>query len=600
MFKSLYIVSMSKPELSGIDGGPEEDQKINNSENNGEENSGNRRSIPPVPTAVDVHPLVLLSVVDHFTRMNAKSLQAKRVVGLLLGNVIKAEGVPRLDITTSFAVPFDEDMKDPDVWFLDTNYAEQMWLMYRKVLPKIKVVGWYSSGPEICSNDLNIHLLVAQHFCTSPIYCIVNANPQKKGVPVVCYTTTESRGAQSVEFRNIISNLGTVEAEEIGIVHLLRDLTDSTITTLSTKINNRHLALTNLEQLLGNIEQYLRDVVAEKLPICTEVLAELQEVINYLPLVHKLKNDQGLLVTQNDQELVTFTASVARCVTALYEVIVNRRQVQKELKARREKREEAHLKELQAKRVRPAVQIDFDKIQVKLPAIASSSEDVAKEYAPKFVSEAARAAKSRASTEPEAPYLSLSYIQLHLAAVLSGLRETVIVNEEKKDKVPAAEQQAYAITCIKDKVIPNAFKQALSVKSSDALVNADLRSFFRQFRHFLKLFVLFDQLDMDCNGQITFESFKRIKSLLFEKHSSQSNSAAANSKPEGTTDDNSPDASKSSQDILAEEFVKFGTASSAVQAQAESACTMDFQQFVSYVSAKGFSFEDATAEVLKK
>lgn len=588
-----------QPDLGSLDGGPEVEKEAieNNDDDYGDDRNGlpgSRRSVIPAPTAVDVHPLVLLSVVDHFTRMNAKSLQAKRVVGILLGNVLKVDGEPRLDITTSFAVPFDEDMKDPDVWFLDTNYAEQMWLMYRKVLPKIKVVGWYSSGPEICSNDLNIHLLLAQHFCASPIYCIVNANPQKKGVPVVCYTTTESRGAQSVEFRNIISHLGTVEAEEIGVVHLLRDLTDSTITTLSTKINNRHLALSNMEHLLANIEQYLRDVVAGKLPVCTEVLSELQEVISYLPLVHKLKNDQGLLVTQNDQELVTFTASVARCVTALYEVIVNRRQVQKELKARREKREEAHLKELQAKRARPAVQVDFDKIQNKLPAIASSSEDVAKEYVPKFTSEAARAAKKSTPADAEATYLSLSYIQLHLAAVLSGLRETTVVNEEKSDKVPATEQQTHAITCIKEKVIPNAFKQAISVKSSDALVNTDLRSFFRQFRHFLKLFVLFDELDMDCDGQVTFESFKRVKNLLFEKHSALSTSNTSG-KTESATDDSAAE-TKSSQDLLAEDFVKFGTAPK----DAESPATMNFQQFVSYVSAKGFSFEDATTEVLKK
>lgn len=50
-----------------------------------------------VPEAVVVHPLVLLSVVDHYNRV-AKDTR-KRVVGVLLGEVYKGQ----LDVTNSFA-----------------------------------------------------------------------------------------------------------------------------------------------------------------------------------------------------------------------------------------------------------------------------------------------------------------------------------------------------------------------------------------------------------------------------------------------------------------------------------------------------------------
>ena len=52
----------------------------------------------PVKNVV-VHPLVLLSVVDHFTRMSKIGSQ-KRVVGVLLG-YLKGKGV--LDVSNSFA-----------------------------------------------------------------------------------------------------------------------------------------------------------------------------------------------------------------------------------------------------------------------------------------------------------------------------------------------------------------------------------------------------------------------------------------------------------------------------------------------------------------
>ena len=35
--------------------------------------------------------------------------------------------------TNSFAIPFEEDPKDPNVWFLDHDYLEQLFIMFKKV-----------------------------------------------------------------------------------------------------------------------------------------------------------------------------------------------------------------------------------------------------------------------------------------------------------------------------------------------------------------------------------------------------------------------------------------------------------------------------------
>ena len=56
---------------------------------------------------VTMHPLVLLSAADHYHRV-ARGTR-KRVVGLLLGSVSKG----RVDATNSFAVPFEEDSRNP-------------------------------------------------------------------------------------------------------------------------------------------------------------------------------------------------------------------------------------------------------------------------------------------------------------------------------------------------------------------------------------------------------------------------------------------------------------------------------------------------------
>ena len=82
---------------------------------------------------VIVHPLVLLNVVDHYNRV-AKDTQ-RRVVGILLG---ESDASGRVDCTNSFAVPFEEDVKDT-VWFLDHDFLEEMAHMFKVRCERVAV-----------------------------------------------------------------------------------------------------------------------------------------------------------------------------------------------------------------------------------------------------------------------------------------------------------------------------------------------------------------------------------------------------------------------------------------------------------------------------
>ena len=107
---------------------------------------------------VIVHPTVLLSVVDHYNRI-AKDTK-KRVVGVLLGEMGDNDV---LQVTNSYAVPFEEELQDPDIWFFDHIYHERMYGMMRKIHSKEKIIGWYSSGPSIKKNDIEINEILRQY-----------------------------------------------------------------------------------------------------------------------------------------------------------------------------------------------------------------------------------------------------------------------------------------------------------------------------------------------------------------------------------------------------------------------------------------------------
>lgn len=44
-----------------------------------------------------------------------------------------------LILDPSFAVPFEEDERDPRTFFLDLDYVEEMWRMFRKVNGEYKL-----------------------------------------------------------------------------------------------------------------------------------------------------------------------------------------------------------------------------------------------------------------------------------------------------------------------------------------------------------------------------------------------------------------------------------------------------------------------------
>lgn len=210
-------------------------------------------------TKVIVHPLVLLSVVDHFNRMGKIGNQ-KRVVGVLLG-CWRQKGV--LDVSNSFAVPFDEDDKDKSVWFLDHDYLDSMYGMFKKVNARERVVGWYHTGPKLHQNDIAINELI-RRYCPNSVLVIIDAKPKDLGLPTEAYISVEEVHEDgtptSKTFEHVPSEIGAEEAEEVGVEHLLRDIKDTTVGSLSQKITNQLLGLKGINAQIRDIKNYLHKV----------------------------------------------------------------------------------------------------------------------------------------------------------------------------------------------------------------------------------------------------------------------------------------------------------------------------------------------------
>ncbi|ALC41887.1 Mov34 [Drosophila busckii] len=272
---------------------------------------------------VIVHPLVLLSVVDHFNRMGKIGNQ-KRVVGVLLG-CWRSKGV--LDVSNSFAVPFDEDDKDKSVWFLDHDYLENMYGMFKKVNARERVVGWYHTGPKLHQNDIAINELV-RRYCPNSVLVIIDAKPKDLGLPTEAYISVEEvhddGSPTSKTFEHVPSEIGAEEAEEVGVEHLLRDIKDTTVGSLSQKITNQLMGLKGLNAQLRDIKQYLQRVGDGNMPINHQIVYQLQDIFNLLPDITSDQFTGTMYVKTNDQMLVVYLASMVRSIIALHNLINNK------------------------------------------------------------------------------------------------------------------------------------------------------------------------------------------------------------------------------------------------------------------------------------
>lgn len=289
---------------------------------------------------VTVSPLVLLSVVDHYNRVAKDS--KKRVVGVVLGD----NSSDIIKVTNSYAIPFEEDEKNPSVWFLDHNFIESMGEMFKKINAKEKLIGWYHSGPKLKPSDLKINDAFKK-YTLNPLLLIVDVQPREVGIPTDAYFAVDDikndGSAAERTFVHVPSLIEAEEAEEIGVEHLLRDIRDQAAGNLSLRVTQTYQSLLGLHQKLREIASYLDKVYQKKLPINHTILGKLQNVFNLLPNLSNASMDASgkgsnnqvpsqtanplstaFTIKTNDELMIVYISTLVRAIIAFHDLIENK------------------------------------------------------------------------------------------------------------------------------------------------------------------------------------------------------------------------------------------------------------------------------------
>jgi 26S proteasome regulatory subunit N8 len=167
------------------------------------------------------------------------------------------------------------------------------------------MIGWYHSGPKLRASDLEINELF-KRYTPNPVLVIVDVKPKDISIPTDAYFAIEEikddGTATQKTFMHVPSEIEAEEAEEIGVEHLLRDIKDNAVGTLSTRVTDQLNSVRGLQTRLEDIRDYLQKVVAGQLPVNHQIIYNLQDIFNLLPnLQTRLKTSKAkvLLTAKN-------------------------------------------------------------------------------------------------------------------------------------------------------------------------------------------------------------------------------------------------------------------------------------------------------------
>ncbi|GAW80193.1 26S proteasome regulatory subunit RPN8 [Plasmodium gonderi] len=303
---------------------------------------------------VVVHPIVLLSVVDHYNRIASNT--KKRVLGTVLGE--KIDGVVHL--TNSYAVPFEEDIKDINIFFVDDNYNENLFNMIRKINTREKIVGWYTTGSNIKPNDIFINEIFYKYH-HAPIFLLVNVHTDQSIFPVNAYVAIEKAICDNKfrkTFIHIPVTIGAFEAEDVGVEFLLKELKSVSTSTLATKVGDKLSSLKSLISKLHAISTYLNDILNGNIEMNIKILYNLQNVFSLLPDTENPELVEAFMIKNNDIMLNVFIGSITRSVIALHNLINNK--IENKLNAEKKKLLDAS-KETEDDNMEKDKEVDKDK-----------------------------------------------------------------------------------------------------------------------------------------------------------------------------------------------------------------------------------------------
>jgi len=296
---------------------------------------------------VSLHPLVIMNVAEHFTRVRVQNQSQSRpassqtpdvattlapfnaqVFGALLGKH-KGRNIELCD-TFEFKI-----FSVPNSTTIDMDYLTKKLESIKQVNPNLDFSGWYTIGTELNGSLMSEFYQQISQLNESPLilrldpFCVTNELPLHLYETIIDLIPNSTiQGGTKTDFIEIQYTLVTEEAERIGIDHVARySVTDSSDTSMVTEqLSIQYNAIRLLYQRMLLLLEYIKAIKNKQLPRNDDLLREIGSLCQRLPIINSDDNNNQLFrddfnVQQSDVALLALLACCTQEINTLNDYI---------------------------------------------------------------------------------------------------------------------------------------------------------------------------------------------------------------------------------------------------------------------------------------
>ncbi|XP_071498445.1 COP9 signalosome complex subunit 6-like [Diadema setosum] len=258
--------------------------------------------------AVALHPLVVMNISEHWTRIRAQEGKPTQVLGALIG---KQEG-RNIEILNSFELLFD--VIEGDI-IVDREYYNTKEEQFKQVFKDLEFLGWYTTGGAPNEADIKVHKQICE-INESPIFLKLNPLSRQADLPVTMYESVIDliQGVATMLFVELNFTLATEEAERIGVDHVARVTNSETMESsmVAEHLMAQHNAVKMLHSRVKLILDYVKAVQAGEVPMNHDVLRDANSLCHRLPVLHLDKFDTDFYNQCNDVTLMAYLGAITK------------------------------------------------------------------------------------------------------------------------------------------------------------------------------------------------------------------------------------------------------------------------------------------------
>jgi len=258
--------------------------------------------------SVSLHPLVIMNISEHFTRIRAQEGKPQQVLGAVIG---KQRG-RNIEILNSFELMFD--CIEEDI-IIDKDYYHTKEEQFKQVFSDLDFLGWYTTGDLPNESDIKIHKQICEIY-ESPVFLKLNPQARHSDLPVSMFESVIDliNGEATMLFVELSYTLATEEAERIGLDHVARMTSNETgdSSLVAEHLQAQHSAIKMLHSRVKLILEYIKASQAGTLPKNHDILREAYSLSHRLPVLNNAKFKGDFYNQCNDVGLMTYLGTITK------------------------------------------------------------------------------------------------------------------------------------------------------------------------------------------------------------------------------------------------------------------------------------------------